>query len=525
MVIRCERCSTLYELDEGLLSPSGSQVQCTRCQHLFTAYPPRAAGRTLVGVPQVAAGDGDGEGRDAPDAPPAAPALPKARSAPAAHRPTAVRGAAKTEPKPVRTVPAPVYRPATPSAGAQPPPGVSRAPVLRRDAVGAFEARLRRSARMRWLAPVLAGAAIVVLAAGWFLLGRRGASPAVDARREALALAALDDAASLDQSIARLEEIERRSPPLRAATADRALVQVLRAGALSDEADALAARMAARAAERDRLRREQPAGWEQPERTASAEVQALEPELRAARERSSALAAAALESLRQVGAEAGETPEVARGLAAYHALAGARDRVEGDARPPRAGARDPWLDLAAAWLDAREPERAARERAVVSLKVLATSHPELLRGRVLLARAQASLGHRSDAIVTLDGVLAANGRHEGARRLREELSAPAPAGPPAVTPSPPPPEKPATHPRKVLSQPLPAAGVAPPEATEPPPAQPPSPDPAVPAAAPSATRTPAEADGAGGPGDPTKAPARRPARTPEDEPVPAVDGG
>ncbi|HEY6101289.1 MAG TPA: zinc-ribbon domain-containing protein, partial [Anaeromyxobacter sp.] len=32
MVIRCERCSILYELDEALLAPGGSQVQCTRCQ-------------------------------------------------------------------------------------------------------------------------------------------------------------------------------------------------------------------------------------------------------------------------------------------------------------------------------------------------------------------------------------------------------------------------------------------------------------------------------------------------------------
>ncbi|HET7825361.1 MAG TPA: zinc-ribbon domain-containing protein, partial [Anaeromyxobacter sp.] len=48
MVIRCERCSTLYELDEALLAPGGSQVQCTRCQHVFTAFPPRAPGRTLV---------------------------------------------------------------------------------------------------------------------------------------------------------------------------------------------------------------------------------------------------------------------------------------------------------------------------------------------------------------------------------------------------------------------------------------------------------------------------------------------
>ncbi|MGB8929693.1 MAG: zinc-ribbon domain-containing protein, partial [Anaeromyxobacteraceae bacterium] len=51
MNIRCERCSTTYELDEALLAPEGSPVQCTKCQHVFNAVPPRAAGRTLVGVP------------------------------------------------------------------------------------------------------------------------------------------------------------------------------------------------------------------------------------------------------------------------------------------------------------------------------------------------------------------------------------------------------------------------------------------------------------------------------------------
>ncbi|HET8542168.1 MAG TPA: zinc-ribbon domain-containing protein, partial [Anaeromyxobacter sp.] len=230
MVIRCERCSTLYELDESVLSPSGSQVQCTRCQHLFTAYPPRAAGRTLVGVPQQPGADA---GAPAPAAAPVAPSLPKARSAPGG-RPSPGTGASRPEPKPVRTAPPPVYRPAAPAAGAAPQPGVARSPVLRRDTVGAFEARLRRSARMRWLTPVLAVLAVALLVAGGLALSRRGGGDGAGARQEALALAALDDGASLDQAIARLEEIERRDPAARAATAERSLVQVLRAGGLAD---------------------------------------------------------------------------------------------------------------------------------------------------------------------------------------------------------------------------------------------------------------------------------------------------
>src|SRR5512138_3125900 len=78
VVIRCERCSTLYDLDEALLAPEGSQVQCTRCQHVFTAHPARSSGRTLVGMPA------------APDA----PAEPVRSSASAAQREPPARSAA-----------------------------------------------------------------------------------------------------------------------------------------------------------------------------------------------------------------------------------------------------------------------------------------------------------------------------------------------------------------------------------------------------------------------------------------------
>ena len=43
MRIRCERCSTVYELDEARLSPQGAAVKCTRCQLVFRAFPPAPA--------------------------------------------------------------------------------------------------------------------------------------------------------------------------------------------------------------------------------------------------------------------------------------------------------------------------------------------------------------------------------------------------------------------------------------------------------------------------------------------------
>lgn len=43
MLISCEKCSTTYELDEKLIPSAGAAVQCTRCSHVFTAYPPAPA--------------------------------------------------------------------------------------------------------------------------------------------------------------------------------------------------------------------------------------------------------------------------------------------------------------------------------------------------------------------------------------------------------------------------------------------------------------------------------------------------
>lgn len=41
MLISCEKCTTTYVLDETLIPASGAAVQCTRCSHVFTAFPPK----------------------------------------------------------------------------------------------------------------------------------------------------------------------------------------------------------------------------------------------------------------------------------------------------------------------------------------------------------------------------------------------------------------------------------------------------------------------------------------------------
>jgi len=441
LVIRCERCSTMYELDEKLLAPTGSDVQCTKCQHVFKAFPPGSAGRTLVGVP------GETAQPEVPKSSPAAPTAAQASSRPAVPAPGTVAaprslagrpdGAA---PRGVRPGSTPVYRPSPTAPGAA-SSAVGRAPVIRRDTVGTFEARLRWTARWRWLAPLLGVALVGTVVAAWLLLGRRTDVGSDRTQGEALALVALDDRSSLETGAARLAVIVERAPKLRGAAADHALAQVLRAASVADEGEALAARLAARAEERERLRREQPAGWEAAEHAAETDAAALEPEVRGREEKARALAAGAREELVALQGEVGDTPEVVRAQAALHALAGERDRVHKLVRGRDKGQRDGWLDLVDGWSDAREPDRAARERAVVKLGALAAARPDLLRGRYLLARAQASLGRKAEAVATLDGLLAANGHHEGARRLRDELTAPPPAAPvgvPTTTPAPPP---------------------------------------------------------------------------------------
>ncbi len=43
MIITCKKCSANFNLDESLLKPTGSKVQCAKCDDIFVAYPPAPA--------------------------------------------------------------------------------------------------------------------------------------------------------------------------------------------------------------------------------------------------------------------------------------------------------------------------------------------------------------------------------------------------------------------------------------------------------------------------------------------------
>ena len=43
MVIQCENCQTEFNLDASLIKKEGTSVRCSRCRHVFKAYPPSPA--------------------------------------------------------------------------------------------------------------------------------------------------------------------------------------------------------------------------------------------------------------------------------------------------------------------------------------------------------------------------------------------------------------------------------------------------------------------------------------------------
>ncbi len=40
MIITCEQCGISFKLNESLLKPEGSKVRCSKCKHIFLAFPP-----------------------------------------------------------------------------------------------------------------------------------------------------------------------------------------------------------------------------------------------------------------------------------------------------------------------------------------------------------------------------------------------------------------------------------------------------------------------------------------------------
>jgi predicted Zn finger-like uncharacterized protein len=431
--IRCERCSTVYELDERVLPPGGAPVQCTRCQHVFQAFPPQAAGRTLPMFPAV---QGEGVAR---------PAQPSAGApGPSAPRPAPRQGA----PAPARQPPAPARQPPAPAAPAPPPPRRDR----RSDTVTILARQIRSGRLWKWLGPLL-----VLLAAGAgygvFWHRSRQIDPAALARRqEGLRLLGRDDASSLARAGEVLAEASRLDPKLFQARADRALALTLLAADERERVAGLESRFQALDAERFRLEAEGTEGWLQRQAGVIDRMKTLKEQIEPLRERAGRLSGEAFAELKALGRPHGDDLAVARALALHYALDGNREQASRVVRNARAaGQADPWLDLADGVSDVvAANSEVVRQQAVARLAPVAAAHADLLRARMLLARAQADLGRTDAAVTTLDGVLEANAGHERARGMKERLLEPPPVEPlrPAVPPRAPPPGRPGRLPRR-----------------------------------------------------------------------------
>nr|MBL0716137.1 zinc-ribbon domain-containing protein [Desulfobacterales bacterium] len=53
MILTCQNCSTSFRLEERLLKYSGSKVRCSRCKHIWRAYPPQADDPETEGRPEI----------------------------------------------------------------------------------------------------------------------------------------------------------------------------------------------------------------------------------------------------------------------------------------------------------------------------------------------------------------------------------------------------------------------------------------------------------------------------------------
>ncbi|HYQ80067.1 MAG TPA: zinc-ribbon domain-containing protein [Anaeromyxobacteraceae bacterium] len=337
------------------------------------------------------------------------------------------------------------------------PPAVAVAPAAPAgagpgEAAPGAERHFRSWRTWRWLAPVLL-LALGGVAAGllWNASGRI-ASAAVARREEGLRLLLRDDEGSLERAAEVLADASRLDPRLFQARADRALALTLLAADDRDRAAALESRFRAVDAEVSRLQADgAPApSWRQVELIER--MHGLEQRIQPLQEKAARLAAQAFAEVESLAGPHPDDAAVARARALHHVLdheVGLAERIVRDARA--GGLADPWLDLVEGAAEVVAPDAgSSRQRAVGLLVPLSAAHPDLLRARMLLARAEAELGRTDAAVAALDGVLEANPAHQVARELKERiLRPPEPeASSPRVPQQAPPPGRPGLLPRK-----------------------------------------------------------------------------
>jgi predicted Zn finger-like uncharacterized protein len=452
VLIRCEKCSTVYELDEKVLPPGGAPVQCSRCQYIFTAHP-SSAPNGVFAPPQPAAAPAVPPAPEvnsalpaptpSPAAPAAAPPPPAARPPPAgAVAPPLAAGPGATPsptPAPARSTPLPAPRvgSAAPSDGPRTSDGrpIRKVPFPDDDAPTGPARPLPRPpvdvppragsrSAVKWVVALALLAGVAVAVAAWKRSAQRVDPAAAEQRAAGLALLVRDDRASLASAAVKFEDAERLDPKLFQARADRDLSRALVLGLVQVKSDWLAARSAALDAEAQGA--PIPVGPLSPEEAAraaaAAELKRLRAEGEVVRSRALQLESDATADVAALLEKHPGDPAVLRAGAVL--AASGRDPSLADEAVRRAragGARDAWVDLAEAASQARAATPERRAEGIARLETFARAHPELLRARFLLAAANAVAGRPAEARTAVDAVLAANPAHDDARELRDDL--------------------------------------------------------------------------------------------------------
>lgn len=394
MRIRCERCATVYELDEKRLPARGAQVKCTRCQHVFRATPP---GQTLPA-----------------QTPPVEPAAADApRPVPTEER-TAVfdfsRGTTPERTASYVTAPPPAPASAVGTAGSAAPAdpqGPSHPRVAQAAPVAAAP-----SARWPLFLLVLILLA-VALAAAWFATRKRGEPTAVSRAGTLQSLLARDDRSSLEQAAFRPSGEEAGD-----GATFRSLAMLWLAADAREELAPIRARVLALEAQALQEGEARAPGWERRRDEITLRLADARREAAPIEERERALLAASVAS-EGTARSSGASPISLLRVKAVRQATLADPALGLTVREAATiDASDPWVEMA---------RSLASDRGEVDLDALGSlsaRHPRLLRARLLLARGLHSAGREGDALRVIDEVLAENGEHETAKLLKAEILAP-----------------------------------------------------------------------------------------------------
>jgi len=373
--IRCERCATVYELDEKRLPAGGALVKCTRCQNVFRASPP-----ALDVLPATS---------------PVAPSEDR----------TAVfgfsSGATPEQTASYASAPAPAPAAAGGPSSTQRPRITSASPASSHRAIWPWVV----------LVLVLVAAALVAV---WFNSRKRPDAVAAAQLVALEELVARDDRASLELAASRAT-----SDPSGEARALQAMAFLWLASDARDDAAPLLARVQALEAEVLREDLARAPGWD-------LRRDEIASRLDRARQEASVIQGRERSFLDAADVAAEEAPRAGATEMALLRARAVRQALHSDAalittvrEASLIDASDPWVEMAlgVAAGDPGNPD-------VRGLRSVAMRHPRLLRARVLLARALHAAGLDGEALRLLDEILAENGDHESAKARKAEILAP-----------------------------------------------------------------------------------------------------